>query len=51
MRYLSLRFGHWLLSNPPEADYNRNDQSTDVLWSSPAHKGGEIKVTRIAGGR
>jgi hypothetical protein len=32
-----------VVSNPPEADYNRNVQSTDVLLSFPAEKGGNSR--------
>jgi len=52
-RYLVDHFGifNWLFSNPPEADYNRNDESTNVLLSYPTLKGGVIQATRFAGGR
>jgi hypothetical protein len=32
-----------LFSNPPEADYNRNDKSMDVLLSFPAIRAGKSK--------
>ena len=50
MRYMLFSL-YWLFSNPPEADYNRNAQSTDVLLSSPAHGGGKNQAIRFAGGR